>query len=288
MIIALFAASAMTATPVTAQRVVDTARPGAMIRLAPGDYGRLTIKNRQWKQPITIDAKAATLKLAIIQSDGVILRGGTFSGAMGAGGEGYAILLRQARRISFESPTMRASMRGLVIDRSSDVRVTRATITDMRIDGINIASSQRVTVTDSSCSNFDTGEAHPDCIQMWSRPDRGITQDVTLLRNRSVGKMQGFTGFNHVRNGVNDGGFDRITIKDSFVAGEDAPRGIFLGDCRDCVVTGNRAQTLPGARWMETISVENCTRCTVNDNQNGDRPARRPPTTTVPDKDRRR
>ncbi|MFC3441144.1 hypothetical protein ACFOKF_08030 [Sphingobium rhizovicinum] len=273
MTIALLAAAAVTmATPATAQKIVETAPPGAMIRLAPGKYDRLQIKRKLWKRPITIDATDATLTLSMVQSGGVVVRGGTFAGALGTGGEGYAIQLRQSHHVIFNGPNIQSSIRGLVIDRSTDIRVTRATITGMRIDGINIAASQRITITDSSCSNFDSGEAHPDCIQMWSRPDRGITQDVTLLRNRSIGKMQGFTGFNHVRNGVNDGGFDRITIKDSFVASDKWPRGIFLGDCRNCVVSGNRAETLTGARWMETIEVQNCTACDVKDNENGRRP----------------
>lgn len=272
MILAFMAAAVATVTPATAQQAIETAQPGAVIKLAPGSYGRVMIVRKTWSRPITIDASGASLTLDIVASRGVNIRGGTFTGALGQGGEGYAVLVRQSSNVAFENVAFSSSIRGMVIDRSTDIRVTRATITTMRIDGINIASSQRVTITDSSCSNFNSGEAHPDCIQMWSRPDKGITQDVMLARNRSVGWMQGFTGFNHVRNGVDDGGFDRITIKDSYVASDKWPRGIYLGDCRDCVVTGNTAETLPGARWMETIGVGNCVRCIVKDNRNGRRP----------------
>lgn len=271
MILAFMAAAVATVTPATAQQAIETAQQGAVIKLAPGSYGRVMIVRKTWSRPITIDASGASLTLNIVASRGVNIRGGTFTGALGQGGEGYAVLVRQSSNVAFENVAISSSIRGMVIDRSTDVRVTRAMLTDMRIDGVNIASSQRVTITDSSCSAFNTGEAHPDCIQMWSSPKYGVTQDVTLLRNRSDGNMQGFTAFNHVRDGVDDGGFDRITIADSWARGQYA-WGVAVFDCRNCVIRNNRGETPAGARHAVVVRATRCTNCTVTGNVDGRRP----------------
>ena len=98
-----------------------------------------------------------------------------------------------------------------------------------------------------------------------------MTSDVTLLRNRSDGESQGFAGFNHVRNGVDDGGFDRIVIKDSYIRGT-YPHGIALYDCRDCTVTDNTAVTMPTSKYKVSIAVVDCTRCVVANNVQGTKP----------------
>lgn len=274
MTMALFIAAAgvVAANPMTAQQVINGAAPGAIVKLAPGKYPRLMIRGKRWVRPVVIDASGAMLTLNIVQSGGIIVRGGTFGDALGKGPDGYAMMVRSSENIAIENVALKNSIRGLIIAQSRNVRVTQAKITGMKIDGINIASSQKIAVTDSICSDFDSGDAHPDCVQLWSRPNKGVTQDVLIARNRSIGKMQGFGGFNHVRNGVDDGGFDRITIKDNYVAGGKWPRGVFLNACRDCTITGNIAETLPGARWAVTVAAEDCKNCTVRGNQNGKRP----------------
>lgn len=245
---------------------------GVTLVLAEGDYGELVINKRSWARPITLDARKATMRLRILSSEGVRVIGGSYGNALGTGVDGYAILVRQSKKVSFENPYMYDSKRGLVFDRSSEMRVTGAMMTRLRIDGINIASSQKVVVTDSQCMGFITGDAHPDCIQMWSRPATGVTSDVTLLRNRSDGPNQGFAGFNHVRDGVDDGGFDRVVIKDNYVRGT-YPQGVALADCRDCVVSDNTAVTMPTSKYRVSINVVRCTRCVISNNIQGARPS---------------
>ena len=101
MLAALMATAAIMATPATLQRLVDAARPGALIKLASSRYDRLLIVDKRWNQPITIDATGATLTLNIVQSRGIIIRGGTFADAIGTGSEGYAALIRKSNNIAF-------------------------------------------------------------------------------------------------------------------------------------------------------------------------------------------
>ncbi|MCT2398388.1 right-handed parallel beta-helix repeat-containing protein [Novosphingobium mangrovi (ex Huang et al. 2023)] len=259
--------STLSATPATVERVIEDAPPGAVIVLAPGDYGKIRIQGKTWSEPVTLNMTDARATLEIGNAQGVRVVGGTF----GLVSQGYAIHVLNSRDIGFENVKMTSAQRGLVIAQSQDVSVSHARIVNMTIDGINIGSSQRVTVTDSSCSDFRTGKAHPDCIQMWSSPTRGITQDVKLLRNSSDGDMQGFTAFNHVRKGVDDGGFDRITIADNRVRAYRV-NGVAVYDCRNCVIVNNVAETPKDAKRHVVIRVFRCTDCTVKGNVNGRRP----------------
>lgn len=245
----------LAASPTNLPAVLDAAQPGDTIQLAPGSYGRVEIKGRSWSPRIFINASGAKMTLSVSGSRGLYFRGGQFGPATGTGVLGYAAQVVKSRDVSFYRSGFVNSARGLVISQSQDVKAGWVRFTGMTVDGANIASSQRVQISDSVCEKFNTGEAHPDCIQMWSRSATGITADVKLLRNRSIGPgMQGFTAFNHVRDGVDDGGFDRVTIVGNYVEGS-YPQGINLTDCRACVVTDNVTRTIPGSRWRVSINI---------------------------------
>lgn len=258
--------------PGTIDAAIATARDGEVLTLPPGDYGLVKIQNQKWADPITLDLRKASLRMSILNSSGIKMIGGTFENALGEGTDAYGIYARGSSDISLEGPLFRNSKRGLVVDRSHHITVTRATFTNLTVDGMNIAASQHVTVTDSECSAFVSQQiSHPDCIQLWSRKDQGITSDVTLLRNRASGDMQGFTAFN----GAQDGGFDRITVIGNYAA-TTYPQGVAIYGCRDCVVKDNVGVTPPGAKWgVVLMHAPNCIRCTVQNNKPGKRTSRR-------------
>lgn len=248
-------ASTIQATPATFAAVLKQARSGDTIKLSPGDYGHVSIVRRNFPSRVVIDAADARMTLSINQSSGLHFHGGTFGPADDKITLGYAARVVRSTDVTFLRSAFIDSKRAIVIDRSQDVTVNHARMTGMTIDGINIASSQRVNVTNSICEKFNTGKAHPDCIQLWSRPATGITSDVMIYKNRSIGNMQGFTGFNHVRKGIDDGGFDRIFVMKNYVEGT-YPQGINLTDCRKCVVRDNEVATVPGSKWRTSINVK--------------------------------
>lgn len=248
-------ALAAPATPSTVQAVIASAKPGDTITLAAGSYPRIVIKGKTWATPITLDASAAKItQLTIDSSAGVNVKNGSFSGAKGAAYLGYAAWVYKSRLVTFSAPQISNSLRGIVIDMSGDVDVTRAAMTGLSVDGIDISSSQRVKVTYSSCTAFKTGTAHPDCIQAWSRPGK-TTSDVLIDHNTMDSPAtQGIFFGNHVRNGVDDGGFDRITITNNTVRGS-YPNGIAVAACRGCVVTDNKAVTMLGSKYKVGINL---------------------------------
>jgi hypothetical protein len=59
-----------------------------------------------------------------------------------------------------------------------------------------------------------------------------------------------------VRNGVDDGGFDRILIEENDV-NVSASQGIALGgNARASVVRNNRVRTMPGAKYRASINLK--------------------------------
>ena len=237
-------AAVTTATPATVDAVLAAARPGAAIRLAPGEYPAIELREKHWSPPVTVDATDARLTVVGLRDvSGLSWHGGTFDGGDTLKG-GFGV--NGGDHLVIDGLTMRHYLRnGIGVGMASDVRITNSRFTDMGSDGIDVALSHHVVIDHNHCSDtHPTPGAHPDCVQLWSRPGVPPTADITITNNEAVGNTQGFTGFNHVRNGVDDGGFDRIVVENN-VARVGSYHGVTLMDCRKCVVRNNRAETIP-------------------------------------------
>ncbi len=243
--------------------LVDHARPGQTIRLPAGTTGTLTIASRQFERAITIDASQARLTAVIIRdSRGVKLAGGA---VVGTGGKSYGIHIVRSRDIEISGLKISGAHRGIVIDASTGIRITNNNFFDLISDGLDIALSHQVMVSGNSCRNFhprpriyDSAGVlikdgdHADCIQAWSRPSAAPTSDIQVIGNYAEGEMQGVFFGNHVRNGIDDGGFDRITIKDNQVRLA-IGNGIHITDGRDSIIEGNKVYTIPGATFRKGL-----------------------------------
>lgn len=249
--------AASVATPATLVAMVGAAAPGATITLAPGDYGRILLHHKRFATPITLDARQARFESLILRRmSGVVVAGGAVSGPP----TDMGMYVDGSDHITVRDMAFSTSVVGLSIRRSSDVLVERNRFEHMRSDGINVAMSWRVRIDGTLCQNFDpvhpTYDAngklikdgnHPDCIQGWSRPTDPPTSDITVTRTRAVGRMQGIFFNNYVRNGVDDGGYDRLTVRDNDLT-VSMYHGILLQAVRGAVVTGNTVRPEPGAR----------------------------------------
>jgi hypothetical protein len=239
------AAKSVSATPETIATVLAAAGPGDTIRLAAGSYPVIDVKGRTWEPAITIIAGDSLVKqVALKNVTGFHWQGGKFDGGFV---EGVGFGVRASRDISVKSGDYSGFLRnGVVIASSSEVDIIGNHFHNMGSDGIQIAESRRMIVADNRCEDFKPIEkAHPDCIQLWSRPTNPPTADIVIRNNYMKGSMQGIGLFNHVRNGVDDGGYDRITVIGNDVSIGDFYHGIALYGCRGCLVRDNKVVTLP-------------------------------------------
>ena len=217
-----------------------TATPGSVIAVT-GTCPATTIAPATFKPAVTIDARAARFAgtLTLDHVSGLAINGGTYGPI--AYKAGSAITILASSFVTVQHARIADVDRGIKIGPGSfDVLIARNRFDRMRVDGVDI-TARRVTVDRNVFTgSTQSGLEHPDCIQGWSRPD-AIVADVTVTNNSCTGHTQGISFFNHIRAGIDDGGFDRITIRGNAVNVTES-NGIGVADCRDCIVEGN---TLP-------------------------------------------
>ena len=238
-------------------RRIAAAKSGETINVKPGNYGPITLSNLRFAKPVRLLAGGANFSGIVLRDiAGIEWIGGTVTGP---GGRSYGINIASSRNVRIESMTITGAHRGIVIDRSANVAIVGNRLTGLISDGIDIALSHGVRVERNSCRNFSPTPAvydaagknikdgdHPDCIQAWSRPTAPPTSDLTIIGNDIEGRMQGIFLGNHVRNGVDDGGFDRVVIRGNRMKIA-VGNGIAVGGGRNVLVTDNDVGTIPGS-----------------------------------------
>lgn len=206
--------------------------------------------------------------LRIDGSKDILVTKGRFIGPAASGeetlpyGEGYGLFMIGGSNIEVSSNVLAGYKSGMVLSRVDGFKVVDNTFTEMRSDGIQVAESRNGLVEGNQCGGTRIREGeHPDCIQMWSRPTSPPTADIVIRRNRIGGGTQGIGMFNHTRNGVDDGGFDRILIEDNDIE-VGYPNAISLKSGRDSIVRNNRIRTLKDSKFRASINVgPGVTRC---------------------------
>lgn len=244
-------------TPDSIDSALASARGGATLVLTAGDYGTLAIANRRFGAKVTLDARAARFTAIVLRdSENVQIIGGK---VIGPGGRSYGISVVKSKFITIRDMEISGAHRGIVLNQSQNITVFNNRLVRLISDGIDVAFSQRVRIERNSCRNFaptpalydDEGNRlrdgdHPDCIQAWSRPQFAPTADLVIIGNDIAGNLQGIFLGNHVRDGRDDGGYDRVTIVNNrIVAG--SPNGIAVYNARGALISGNTITTLPGA-----------------------------------------
>jgi hypothetical protein len=246
------------ASPGNLESVLARARPGDDVVLSPGDYGALQIQDRSWPVPIVVDAGSAHFSGITLQNvDGLTINGGTV--VSNGDFKSHAVMVTLSHHISFQGMQVSNGRVAIALIRSDNINLQGVTIFDMFDDGVHIAMSRHVTIDHLVCrdwhpiarqfdaaGNLTKDAPHPDCVQAWSRPQYPPVSDVTITNTTVTGRMQGLSFFNHTKNGVDDGGFDRITLTENKVQTE-LPNGISLVSGRNSVIRDNEVTSVPGS-----------------------------------------
>jgi hypothetical protein len=244
--------------------------PGVTVTLPAGEQGPFAIQNQRFDPPVTIDARAATVRgVRIWNSSGIVWRGGTLvadKGLEGRGFDGYAVDIRASNRLRFEGVTFTRGLRGMVVGDSRGVTVHRGTFTGLGSDGINLAGSSDVLIEQCRFADFSprkpTGDKaagawkdgdHPDAIQLWTTKTNPRMTDIVIRDNIIEGDTQGINSF-----GPRGEGYARIRVTGNRL-NINYPAAISLVGCDDCTVTGNTAAKLPTSQFKANIRLTEST-----------------------------
>ncbi len=210
------------------------------------------------------DGKTSIYEAAIRINGSTMVRvtGARFTGPGGDGsspeapfGDGYGVYARNSRQVEVTESRLAGLKTGIVIMAVDGFNISGNRFSGMRSDGINVAESRNGRLHENECRSTRIREGeHPDCIQMWSRSTSAPTSDVSIRLNSIRGHTQGIGLFNHKRNGVDDGGFDRIVIEENDIE-VSYPHAIAMTDARDSVVRNNKVRTLSGAKYRASINL---------------------------------
>lgn len=258
-------------TPATLADALTSAQPGDTLTLS-GDFPAMRPKI---PEGVTLDCRAATItgewyprgplrrvrieggRWAGLRTDGVErleINGARFKGA----GTGYGLFVNGGSEVHVWGSHLSGYRTGIVLDAVAGFAIQDSRFTAMTSDGITLGRSRKGVVSRNRFWGFTPAEgAHPDGVQLFSRPTLPPTADVVVEDNVMVGMMQGIGCFNHVRGGVDDGGFDRLTIRRNLILGG-YPHGIAVYSGRDLVVEDNHVSTWPGAKFRASINLVDC------------------------------
>jgi nitrous oxidase accessory protein NosD len=287
------------ADPATIKEVLDRARAGDVIVLAPGDYPAVSFSRRTFDKPVVIEAGTATLNgFSASHLEGLEIRGGVFhlppavvkpsNGRLNYGfglrfdsvknirltnlsvsgpgaapgvidgpyGEGSGVLFNGGEDVEVSNSRFVGLKNGIAMANVKGFRFADNKFAGLRSDGMSIGTSWNGVIEGNDCRDTRIRDLeHPDCIQLWSRATSPPTSDIVIRKNRAEGRTQGILMSNKMRNGVNDGGFDRIVIEDNdlYVG---FPNAIALVEARDSVVRNNRISTYPDAQYASRLNLK--------------------------------
>lgn len=255
--IILIAASTTTAILASTASPIDSAKPGSTIIWPAGDGQTLSIVDKHFDPSIIIDGSRATFsKIVIRNSSGVYIKDGT---VIGPGRPSIGINIQRSKNVTVDGMTVTGAVTGIIAGASEDIIIKNNKLVGLISDGIQIPLSRKVLIESNSCSNFNPSPKvydssgkmikdgdHADCIQSWSRLKAPPVADLKILNNRIEGKMQGIFLGNGVRDGVSDGGYDRVVIEGNQIR-VTSWHGISVSTARGLIVRNNQISTVPGS-----------------------------------------
>jgi len=254
---------------------IEVASPGDTILLAPGDYGTLTVNDKNFAPALTLraadksnpprftsvkalngsglhfdgfrvayGATAAPLTTYAVEINGVddfVFAGSEIYSAQDdvRTNDGYGIFVRNSDNVLIEQNFIHDVFRGVAIFEVGEGIVRENLITKAGSDGIVGRGLVNVTIEANIMKDFnviDPVAHHPDGIQIWSREALRRTQNVSIIRNVVLrGIGDPFQG---ILIGTNELPADGLTIENNVIH-QSMPQGIYVGRAKNIVLNNN-------------------------------------------------
>jgi hypothetical protein len=258
-------------TEANVRAVLAAVRPGDTIRMEGEFNAPIFIRDRDLGG-VTFDARNAVIRnlFRLQRSHNIHVIGGQWYSP----GPGDAIRIEQSSHISFAGITvfgdanrLGAGVRaigssfvtlrdghyeglrnGAIFNGTTDSISVRNHFSNGGEDGMKVADSQRIILAHNRCTGFVPSPGyHPDCLQLWSLPDRPVQSDIYLLNNLAIGPQQSFVSFTPVEHSGS-----RLTFVGNYAA-TTSGHTITCTGCKDSLIADNMLVVLPDAPWRALL-----------------------------------
>lgn len=277
---------------------------GETFSLAPGSYGAISLRGRDFTAPITIQSatasnmaklsgiqitdssnialkaldvgRAMTAKekdlgrmIAVIDAENVSLDGMKVHGTLDGnpGNDGWGMYVTESRNIRVTNSEFTELKRGMVFQRSSQLVVEDNHLHHLRSDGTNFSAVDTVLIKDNRYSDFFMkGGDHPDAIQIWTAGQKRGSSNITITGNQIFqGAGSGLQGI-FLRDEVGTMPFKNVRIDNNILYGNDMWQGIAVLHGSDVAITNNTVVSRNDDKEHFWIKVENVSGVAVERN----------------------
>ena len=160
----------------------------------------------------------------------------------GPGGDRGGVQIRASSRVTVRDNLFIGHRTGLSLYEVTDFLAARNRFREATSDGINSVGNQRGIISANDCHwTVRVGNAHPDCIQLWSIPLKPLQADIWVVNNRATGMMQGI-----LSSDPKTGSGTRLHFHGNYMAVVFS-HTITCGACTDSVATDNVLASYPGS-----------------------------------------
>lgn len=278
-----------------------TATPGTTIELASGNYGdvilsgfrfteAVTLRSQDRNAPaifenvfvknssyLTFDAIAVHHVLTegepdwsgafrINTSDHITVRSSEIFGTADGNhtNDGQGLLILDSSHITLDGNSFHDLKTGLAVGRSESVEILNNHYSDIRSDGVQIASVRDVSVEGNTFTNFrpayHLGD-HPDMIQVWNDGSFGDMTGIAIRNNTLTrgegGDVQGilFQGATRQADGSLAAPASHVVIEGNVIDGG-ASQGIWVSSVGQAQILNNVLTLAAGGALAPTIKTE--------------------------------
>lgn len=273
---------------------VANATGGDRILLATGTYNLVSIQNRAFSTPLSISSQdptkpahvrellinrsenveisdliagrplgtqpTGTLLNSVTNSKNVTVKSIRFQGSLDGDptNDGVLMGISGSDNVRVLDSSFREGNRGLLVGDSTNIRVSRNSLQDLRTDGLNFADVQGVTIENNTIGGFKIVPGdHPDAIQFWTAGTTQASSDIVIRNNvvlaPSGSGNQGF--FMHDEVGTLP--FRNVTIENNLLYSNGGQwHGISVGNVHGLKLANNTVLSTPtdGMRyWIQVI-----------------------------------
>lgn len=276
------------------QAVLDKVVGGDKIYLSGGDYGDVTIKNQRYSSSITI-ASASPNNIAhfdllnISDSSNIVIQGVDVGRELNYGesyafrfsrinsstnikildsvihggrdgissNDGIGMLVRNVSDFTLSGTRFDNLHKAVSFENSTSVVVRNNRFEDLRVDAINVASTDRITIDKNLFTDFRPLKGdHGDAIQFHNTNQLRGSTNISITNNVVLqGDGKGVQGI--FLNNSNGYDYRNVTIKNNLVYGNDFYHGIFVTDGLNVDIVGNTTTSMRGDKEMMWIRVNN-------------------------------